>query len=78
MVFGQKLEIKRYHTKNLALDSLRGRIGGLEPHCTSIRGPVGPLLSTARSKLIILRSKLIILRSKLIILSSKFEISTKS
>ena len=28
MVFGQKLEIKRYHTKNLALDSVRGRIGG--------------------------------------------------
>ena len=28
MVFGQKPEIKRYHTKNLALDSVRGRIGG--------------------------------------------------
>ena len=37
---------------------------GLEPHYTPIQAPVGPLIGTVRSKLIIL--------------SSKFEISTKS
>jgi hypothetical protein len=28
MVFGQKPEIKRFHTKKIALYNIRGRIGG--------------------------------------------------